>query len=242
MAHARTEVALEKIWWPIGEEVRGADTAARQVMVLGANSGRRFKTPDSFFRSAAPRTGSARRGGTGPTPREPRGDSFFPVGLARLRARPRTSERRAQPTARSSFHNDDHRRTRAGRLAGILPAPAGEGARSSATRRVRAAVGATENSRRTPGRGTKREEGEENASRRRGDAAAAPPETRASADRAPLSVRRRPRASRDRPPARARPPLSPSRQSALTPPSHPIHAPRTTSARTTPRRRKRPRA
>ena len=108
---------------------------------------------------------------------------------------------------------------------GSSPAPAGEGARSSATRRVRAAVGATENVPPDAGaRGTKREEGEENASRRRGDAAAAPPETRASADRAPLSVRRRPRASRD-PSPRPRTPAFVPLSSKRAHPKSPIASP-----------------
>ena len=185
---------------------RSGHLAARQVMVFWARTlGRRFENPGLFFFSVRRRAGEpVRPGAGGPDLDASRtaGRQLFlsRPGLARLRARASdVRERRAQPTARSSFRaNDDHRRTRAGRPAGILPAPAGEGARSSATRRVRAAVGATENVPPDAGaRGTKREEGEENASRRRGDAAAAPPETRASADRAPLSVRRRPRASRD---------------------------------------------
>ena len=236
--------------------VRGADTwqhgrlwfFGREPSVDG------LKIPDSFFFpfDAAPanRFGPA-RGGPDLDASRTAGRQLFlsRPGLARLRARASdVRERRAQPTARSSFRaNDDHRRTRAGRPAGILPRARGRGARSSATRRVRCRrrrdreCAAGRRGARHQARGGR---GERVASprRRRRRAAGDARERRPRAALGASSTR----ASRDPSPRPRTPPLSPSRQSALTqnptasPP--PQHATRTTSARTTPRRRKRSRA
>ena len=236
--------------------VRGADTwqhgrlwfFGREPSVDGS------KIPDSFFFRSTPRrrTGSARRGGTGPRRLANRGATAFPFpsGLARLRARASdVRERRAQPTARSSFRaNDDHRRTRAGRPAGILPRARGRGralvgdaARPCRRRRDRECAAGRRGARHQArgGRGERVASPRRRRRRAAGDARERRPRAAHGASSTPRVARPVP------PPAHARlcPPLVKARSPKIPhriPP--PVHASRTTSARTTPRRRKRPRA
>ena len=236
---------------------RSGHLAARQVMVFWARTlGRRFENPGLFFFSVRRRAGEPVRpgaGGTGPRRLANRGATAFPFpsGLARLRARASdVRERRAQPTARSSFRaNDDHRRTRAGRPAGILPRARGRGralvgdaARPCRRRRDRECAAGRRGARHQARGGR----GERVASPRRRRRRAAG-DARERRPRAALGASSTPRVARPVPPpahARLCPPLvkarSPKIPHRIPPPR--VHASRTTSARTTPRRRKRPRA